>query len=413
MFYDSNGPACGVGYFRNDEQPGINNANNNPGWTGAGYGVTYKSCWFGRTSIHENAHNQGAAQYSAPNSTGNGAHCNEFNDILCYVDGGNRNQTMIACPSGAPAVGTYWYDCGWNTYFDSAPEPGEWLATHWNIGSSVNRFIEFGTAATPPETTIDSGVDGPTTIPAATFTFSANEPAATFECSLAAPGAATFAVCTSPQAYTGVPDGSYEFRVRASAGGNVDTTPALKTFSVDTTAPETQIDSAPSGAIGLAEASVSFSTATAEPDPTFECDVDAAGFEPCTSPLQVGPLDDGAHTVAVRATDALGNQDASPAQAAFAVDMVAPETAMNSGPKPLVKVKKRARVSFGFASDEAAVGFECSLDAATFASCASPQLYKGVRRGSHQFLVRAVDAAGNLDATPASRVFKVKKKRRR
>ena len=38
------------------------------------------------------------------------------------------------------------YDCGWDTYFDSNPEPGEWLASHWNIGSGVNHFVGFGVA---------------------------------------------------------------------------------------------------------------------------------------------------------------------------------------------------------------------------------------------------------------------------
>lgn len=59
--------------------------------------MTYRSCWFSRTSMHEKAHNEGAAQYSAPNSTGTGWHCNEYDDILCYVDGGDKNQTMVPC----------------------------------------------------------------------------------------------------------------------------------------------------------------------------------------------------------------------------------------------------------------------------------------------------------------------------
>jgi alpha-tubulin suppressor-like RCC1 family protein len=37
------------------------------------------------------------------------------------------------------------YDCGHDDYFDAAPEPGEYLASHWNVGSTLNRFIAFGT----------------------------------------------------------------------------------------------------------------------------------------------------------------------------------------------------------------------------------------------------------------------------
>ncbi len=46
--------------------------------------------------------------------------------------------------------------------------------------------------------------------------------------------------------------------------------------------------------------------------------------------------------------------------------------------------------------------FNCSLDAAAFAACTSPQTYSGLTNGSHTFQVRAVDAAGNVDPTPAT-----------
>src|SRR5215207_1589668 len=47
--------------------------------------------------------------------------------------------------------------------------------------------------------------------------------------------------------------------------------------------------------------------------------------------------------------------------------------------------------------------FQCSLDGAAFASCASPKDYTGLSEGSHTFEVKATDAAGNTDTTPASR----------
>ena len=137
IFYDAiDRSACGVGSYYTDETGSASNRNN----SGGGYAVSYRDCWFGRTSMHENGHNQGAVQPSAPNSTGSGAHCNQVQDVMCYSpDGGNLLQggTVSDCPT------TIWFDCGFNTYFDAAPEAGEWLSTRWNIGATYNRYITF------------------------------------------------------------------------------------------------------------------------------------------------------------------------------------------------------------------------------------------------------------------------------
>ncbi|MGH9531006.1 MAG: kelch repeat-containing protein [Terriglobales bacterium] len=50
----------------------------------------------------------------------------------------------------------------------------------------------------------------------------------------------------------------------------------------------------------------------------------------------------------------------------------------------------------------ASLTFQCSLDGAAFSVCVSPQSYSGLANGSHTFQVRAQDAAGNFDLTPAS-----------
>ena len=41
------------------------------------------------------------------------------------------------------------FDCNHDDYFDSAPEPGEYLEGHWNLGSPLKRFLTF-TAGGPP-----------------------------------------------------------------------------------------------------------------------------------------------------------------------------------------------------------------------------------------------------------------------
>jgi hypothetical protein len=62
---------------------------------------------------------------------------------------------------------------------------------------------------------------------------------------------------------------------------------------------------------------------------------------------------------------------------------------------------------FQFASDDAAATFDCSLDGGAFTPCASPYATPALADGPHSLQVRAVDAAGNPDATPATHSWTV------
>ena len=71
------------------------------------------------------------------------------------------------------------------------------------------------------------------------FPFSSTEAGSTFACRLDGPGGTgTYAPCTSPKAYSGLPDGDYTFRVRATdPAGNPDASDATRSFTLDRTAP--------------------------------------------------------------------------------------------------------------------------------------------------------------------------------
>jgi hypothetical protein len=82
----------------------------------------------------------------------------------------------------------------------------------------------------------------------------------------------------------------------------------------------------------------------------------------------------------------------------------APNTEITKGPKK--KTTKR-KAKFKFESTESGSTFECKLDKKPFKPCESP-FRKKVKAGKkHKFKVRAVDADGNVDATPAKLKWKV------
>ena len=85
---------------------------------------------------------------------------------------------------------------------------------------------------------------------------------------------------------------------------------------VDTTAPDTQIVTGPSGTSSSASASISFSS---EPQATFECKLDTGAWAGCANPRAYSGLANGNHTFQVRAKDGAGNVDSTPASRTWTV----------------------------------------------------------------------------------------------
>ena len=81
------------------------------------------------------------------------------------------------------------------------------------------------------------------------------------------------------------------------------------------------------------------------------------------------------------------------------VDTAPPETTMTAA---LWGADFR-ETGFDFVSSEPGSRFSCRVDAGSWNECDTPLLYALLPEGSHTIEVRATDAAGNVDATPAAR----------
>ncbi|KAA1395692.1 FG-GAP-like repeat-containing protein [Aeromicrobium ginsengisoli] len=260
--------------------------------------------------------------------------------------------------------------------------------------------IAFTVDTVAPDTEISSGPGGLIYDRTPSFSFSNTDGALTHECRV---DDEPFTTCTSPTTTDPLSDGEHTFEVRGiDGGGNVDPTPAKRTFTIDTEIFRTGITAGPSGL--TADSTPTFAFATPDPNSTFECRIAPAPFEECTSPYTAPEQSDGEHTLEVRATDSYGNIERSPAKRTFTVDTVAPDTTLDSGPTGTINDRTP---SFGFSSADTGATLECRVDGTAFGPCASPYTTAPLGNGSHTFQARATDAAGNTDATPASRTFTV------
>lgn len=141
----------------------------------------------------------------------------------------------------------------------------------------------------------------------------------------------------------------------------------------------------------------------------FSCEVDGGAAQPCASPFSVpAALADGGHGIVVSGVDLAGRRGSS-GVASFAIDTRAPRTRIAKHPPKLLRVRHRlVRATFRFKANEASVRFACKVDRGLLRFCGR-RLSRRFAAGRHTVQVRAQDAAGNVDRSPAVFHFRVKR----
>ena len=206
----------------------------------------------------------------------------------------------------------------------------------------------------------------------------------------------SLAATTSPIVLNNLPEGFYVLEVTAidSAGNPANT--ITHSFTVDRTAPLLVVNSSVGALTNLDSNTLTFS---ANESASFNCNVDGSGFSACTSPLALSGLADGQHNVDVQAVD-LANNVSTVSTVNWTIDTLASSTSLTAS------FSQYNVVTFTLSASEAGSTFLCALDGAAEAACISPVTYT-VSVGVHNFLARAVDIAGNVDAIGASFGFTV------
>ncbi|KKQ43728.1 MAG: OmpA domain protein [Candidatus Moranbacteria bacterium GW2011_GWC2_37_8] len=227
-----------------------------------------------------------------------------------------------------------------------------------------------------PSTTIAINPTDPSNSADADFTFTSSEPSSTFECDMDGAG---FGACTSPKSYTSLGEGPHTFQVRA-------------TDEIDTISPTISLTSPANGSI-INDSTPALTYLVS--DGTVVVKVDDIVVVK-TSGQSLDALSDASHTITIESTDSAGNINTT--TNTFTVDTIAPNTTISSQPSD-PSITASASLEF---SAEIGATFECKLDSGSYAACTSLKAYTGLADGSHTFLVRAIDTATNVDASPAS-----------
>ena len=205
-------------------------------------------------------------------------------------------------------------------------------------------------------------------------------------------------------------DGAKTVSVRyTDAAGNVSEV-FSDTIALDTIAPDTTITSGPADGAWINDKTPIFAFEGSNGAATFECKVDGGGWVRCASPFDPPTLTEGPHTVQFRAIDEAGNQDDSPASRSFTVDTIAPDTTIEAGSADGAWIGSAVPTYAFSGSDNGSLAdltYEYQVDTGDWTACTSPFQTPALQDGAHTVAFRAVDPAGNWDATPATRTVRV------
>ena len=167
-------------------------------------------------------------------------------------------------PPGSPYAGVCIRcgSAGLLTY-DGSPKP------------AYDAFVAFTAETTPPLTSISGGPSegGFTKDPTPRFFFSSSEAGSTFACRI---DAGALSPCASPYTAPTLSQGPHGFSVEAIDAAGNESSVVTRSFTVETSAPQTTIDSGPSGATN--DPTPTFRFTSSEPGSSFRCRLDSGSL---------------------------------------------------------------------------------------------------------------------------------------
>jgi Putative metal-binding motif len=237
------------------------------------------------------------------------------------------------------------------------------------------------------------------------FGVASNESSSATECSV---DLGAFTPCSSVRQ---LPEGTHQVRARSfDLSGNLGNTTSNQSFQIV----DTQLVSGPADFSNAKRPTFTYSSLEGV---RFECSIDSVAIatdcgakDPLNNRASFTPpadLPDGVHTFRVEAIDG-PDFDRVPVVRTWTVDSTPPDTTVAAPDLPEGVLTTLVNASFSLSSSEpTGAAFECKLDGAAFSACTSPATFADLPFGGHVFQARAVDRAGNVDPSPATRNWEI------
>ncbi len=267
----------------------------------------------------------------------------------------------------------------------------------------------------PSDTSIVSGPDGQINYNDIIFEWRGTDtitPVSGLQYSYKLDNASWLVTSTTTVAYSKLTDGSHTFSVKTRDDAGNESTPATRTFIVDTTPPNISIVKGPAGSINANTVTLEWrgtDTITPASGLQYSYKLDKASWSvTSTTTVTYSNLKDGSHTFSVKARDAAGNES-STATRTFVVDTTPPDTSIINGPDGSINY---ATVTIEWRGTDTITSASClqysyRLDNNSWSTMTSTTsvTYSKLIDGSHTFSVKARDEVGNVDTNPAIREF--------
>ncbi len=228
-------------------------------------------------------------------------------------------------------------------------------------------------------------------------------------------------------------DGAHNLTATYAGDGNFNgSASAVEPHTVDAIPPDVTINQASGQSDSTSADPIHFTVVFSEPvigfsdsdvtvnstaGPTTVVVTEIAPNDGTTFDVAVNGMNaDGVVSASIQAnvvTDAVGNGNtastSSDNSVTFVLDGTPPDTTITDQP---TNPTGSTSASFSFTGSDnrtpaGSLTFECDLDGRGYRACTSPQSYVGLGLGSHTFQVRAIDAVGNVDPTPASYTWEI------